>query len=113
MPNSGLFGPNPLTIGGIDSTLTGTGPGAYALGEVDNNGTFIISYVGRSDADLKERLKCHVGNYASFKYAFFPSAAAAFQKECELFHDFGETALDNHVHPARPENSQVKCPRCG
>jgi hypothetical protein len=37
---------------------------------------------------------------------------AAFEKECHLFHDFGETSLDNKIHPARPSGSNWKCPRC-
>jgi hypothetical protein len=112
MANSGLFGPYPLTEGGIDARANGKGPGAYALGRSGDDGTYYISYVGRSDSDLNARLKSHIGNYNEFKHAFYPSAKAAFEKECHLFHDFGETTLDNKVHPARPQGTDWKCPRC-
>jgi hypothetical protein len=59
------------------------------------------------------RLKNWIGGrYPYFKFDYFGSAKAAFEKECHLFHDFGETSLDNKVHPTGPENSNWKCPRC-
>lgn len=112
MPSTGLYGPHSLTQEGIDAAVKGVAPGAYALGDVNANNTFIVRYVGRSDTDLNDRLKDWVGDYRQFKYAFYPTAKAAFEKECHLFHDFGETTLDNAVHPARPAGSDWKCPRC-
>jgi hypothetical protein len=112
MASSGLHGPYKLTTANIDAAVRGKGPGAYALG-ASSGDTFIISYVGRSDDDLNGRLKGWVGgNYAEFKYGFLDSPKAAFEKECHLFHDFGETSLDNKIHPARPSGSNWKCPRC-
>jgi hypothetical protein len=114
MPASGLHGPHKLTTSNIDAVVVGTGPGAYALGATNSDGTFVISYVGRSDDDLNGRLKDWVKTkYPEFKYGFLDSPKAAFEKECHLFHDFGGTAtLDNDVHPARPKGSNWKCPRC-
>src|ERR1700737_1219931 len=99
MPSSGLFGPHALNEKTIDALVKGTGAGAYALGRVDASNTFIISYVGRSDTDVNGRLKDHVGNYSSFKYAFYQQRAnSAFLAECRIFHDFGAYSLDNKIH---------------
>jgi hypothetical protein len=112
MPNSGLHGPHSLTAAGVSSNVSGIGPGAYALGNTNEKGVFVISYVGRSDTDLAARLQQHIAlPYLHFKYGFFPSAAAAFKKECELYHDFDPP--DNKAHPAKPQNSLLACPRCG
>ena len=109
MPNSGLSGPYSLTKQSIDKNVTRTSPGAYALGKTSAN-TFHISYVGRSDDDVADRLQDHVGNYDQFKYGYFDSAKAAFEKECRLYHDFDPP--DNKVHPARPQNANWMCPVC-
>ena len=109
MPNSGLFGPFDLTADGVSNQVTGTGPGAYALGTLKNDGLFYIDYIGRSDDDLAARLQDHVPtSYPHFKYAFYPSALAAFNKECQLYHEFKPTA--NKVHPARPKGTRHPCP---
>lgn len=85
-------------------------PGAYALGRLNNDNVFEISYVGRSDSDIAARLQNWVGSYHHFKFDYFGTAAAAFAKECQLYHDFNPP--DNKVHPATPVNSNVKCPVC-
>lgn len=110
---TGLHGPHLLTTEGVDSAVRGTGPGAYALGR-EEGGTFFVSYVGRSDSDLNDRLKDWADTkYTHFKFGFLSSANAAFQKECTVFHDFGGTAkLDNEIHPDRPAGSNWRCPRC-
>ena len=95
----------------ISSVVTRVSPGAYALGTL-NGDTFYVAYVGRSDGDLAQRLKFWVGRYTHFKAGYSESPRAAFIKECNLYHDFGEHELDNKVHPDRPENSSWKCPRC-
>ena len=114
MPTSlGLYGPHALIEKDIDSAVVGLGPGVYALGS-NTPTVFYVDYIGRSDNDLNGQLKQWVGgNYTHFKYRFFSSAEEAFMKECNLFHDFGETALDNKFHPARPNGSNWRCPRCG
>lgn len=112
MASSGLFGPYPLTQDGVSEHVIGSGPGAYALGRVDDNGTFRISYVGRSDADLNGRLVQHVPKrYTHFKHGFLPSAKEAYLKECRLYHDFNP--VDNEVHPAKPQGDSTRCPVCG
>lgn len=109
MPTSELRGPFPLTGDGVAKNVTRTSPGAYALGHSDG-GSYYIYYVGRSDADVATRLRQHIGEYRQFKYEYYPSAKAAFEKECRLYHDF--KPRDNKNHPARPAGSGWKCPVC-
>jgi hypothetical protein len=110
MPSTGLLGPFPLTSQGIDIEITRTSPGAYALGSVDMASVFHVNYVGRSDDDLAKRLKQHVTAYKHFKYGCYASPKGAFEKECNLYHDFSPAA--NKVHPARPSGANWRCPRC-
>lgn len=113
MANSGLRGPFRLDVATVVQQVARVAPGAYALGKVEN-GTFYIRYVGRSDSDVAARLKQWIGHYTSFKFEYFPSPKAAFEKECHLWHDFGgpEGTLDNDVHPRRPNGANWQCPRC-
>lgn len=112
MPNVGMNGPYGLTP--QNAAAFAKKPGAYALGSVNANGGLSVSYIGRADVDLSARLAQHAatGKYAAFKADNFPTMLAAFQKECELFHNFGETALDNKVHPARPAGTTHTCIYC-
>lgn len=87
MPSSGLRGPFALTSDGIDDNVTLTSAGAYALGKTKDS-TFHISYVGRSDDDVNDRLHDHIGSYQQFKYEYYGSAKAAFEKECNLLPRF-------------------------
>lgn len=112
MSNSGLRGPFPLTSTGIDKEVAKKSAGAYALGQTNDKDVFVVSYVGRSDDDVNARLKQHVTEwYPQFKYEYYSSAKAAFEKECNLYHDFDPP--DNKIHPARPWDANWKCPRCG
>jgi len=110
MPSTGLTGPYALTVATIDGTLSPNRIGAYACGHTTGD-SFYVDYVGRSDDNVAGRLKQHVGKYREFKYGYFNSAKAAFEKECSLYHDF--TPSDNTIHPARPANSSFRCPVCG
>ncbi len=113
MSISGLHGPLYLAAAVIDRHLIRTSPGVYALGETQGP-NFVIRYVGRSDLDLAERLKDWIGRYRQFKFAYYASAKAAYEKECTLWHDFGGPAgrLDNARHPARPMGGRWQCARC-
>lgn len=110
-----MQGPYSLSTAEIDKKITKTSAGNYALGSVNDKGTFIVKYVGRSDTGLNARLKQHAatGKHSKFKYSYATSPKAAFEKECKNFHDFGGTEkLENDIHPDRPENSGWKCPYC-
>lgn len=110
MPATNLTGPFALTFEEIARTVTKALPGAYALGMVDAQGVFRVERVGRSDTNLPGRLGDYVGDYTHFKADYFPSAKAAFEKECRLFHDF--KPRDNKLHPDRPDGSNWTCPCC-
>ena len=110
MATTGLQDPFSLTETKIDEVVRYESPGAYALDVGVDANTFYVHYVGRSDVDVSARLKQHVGNYRRFKFEYYSSPKAAFDKECELYHDFNPS--DNSVHPARPSGSGWRCPRC-
>jgi hypothetical protein len=112
MASTGLNGPYPLTSSGVDAAVDKISAGAYALGYTDDNDVFHVQYVGRSDDDVKARLKSHVSEpYKKFKFGYYQSAEAAYSKECHLYHDFNPR--DNSVHPAAPAGSNAVCPICG
>ena len=94
----------------IDKEVAKNSAGVYALDATTTPG-FTFSYVGRSESDVAGRLKTYVGSkYKFFKFAYCSSAKSAFEAECELYHD--HQPPDNIYHPARPEGSNWKCPRC-
>ena len=109
MANTGLFGPHSLDADTIDAEV-GDGIGVYVLGS-SNNGTFYVSYVGRSDTDLNARLHQHIGEDDQFKHGFLPTVKACFEKECHLYHDFPNQ--NNKAHPSKPEETDYNCPVCG
>lgn len=111
MASLNMNGPYTFDLETINSEVTRTSTGNYALGYVNSKGTFIVQYVGRSDYNLKDRLKDHLKeSFSSFKYSYAISPKAAFEKECNNYHSF--TPLRNKIHPDRPENTNWKCPIC-
>lgn len=114
MPNTGLNGPYQLSLEKIDRVVTKTLPGTYVLERKDSPNSFVVNYVGRSDDDINDRLKNWVGvkGYKRFKFSYFDSPKAAFEKECEIYHDFGEDKLDNEIHPDCPNDEYWRCPVC-
>jgi len=112
MPSLSMNGPYKLDKETIDTKVTRISPGNYALGKKDEKGTFLVGYVGRSDDDVKGRLKRWVGETKRplFKFSYATSAKAAFEKECNNYHDFNPPGNTNH--PARAEGTNWKCPQC-
>jgi len=91
--------------------------GNYALG-VAHKDTFAVKYVGRSDTNLNQRLKDHIGEeYPNFKFYYAGSPAEAYASECVDYHRFIDAVkkLDNEIHPDKPKNapSSLHCPICG
>ncbi len=109
MASSGLRGPFPLTHQGINDNVNKTFPGTYTLGKIKIP-TYYIARVGRSDDDVNRRLHDYIGDYEQFKFEYYPSPKAAFDKECLLYHDFKPP--DNKIHPDRPSGTNWKCPVC-
>jgi len=113
MSSTGLEGPFNLTHESIDSLVKEISSGAYVLGYTSRSNAFIVKYVGRSDDNLNSRLHDWVGIYNQFKASYLSSSTAAFEKECNVYHDFGRSEkLDNEIHPDCPNGSSWKCPRC-
>lgn len=112
-----------LTYDVIDKVVADGKIGNYAYGYLNERGVFIVLYVGRSDSDLKDRVKHGIYDmqknptlrYERFKFSYADSASEAYEKECQNYHDFGgeEGCLYNDVHPAKPEEYRGKCPVCG
>ena len=105
-----------LTTEKIDEVINRKSAGNYALGENKPDG-FYVSYVGRSDTDVNERLKKWVreksDKYKHFKFSYASSPKAAFEKECKNYHEFCENeSSDNDIHPQRPDNTNWECPNC-
>ncbi|GAA4279307.1 hypothetical protein [Aquimarina mytili] len=112
MAQLNMNGSYELTNEKVDEEVTKTSAGNYALGYVKEK-TFWVKYVGRADIDLNDRLKSWVGKYERFKFSYASSPKAAFEKECNNYHDFGgKKSLDNKIHPDRPDDSNWKCPVC-
>ena len=104
-----------LSAQAIAEAVTRMSAGTYALGRVQEN-RFCPLYVGRSDDDVARELRGWVGEKARYKvfvFSYAPTAQAAFERECEDYHDFGATErLDNAQHPQRPAQTDWLCPRC-
>lgn len=107
---TGLAGPHRLSFDSIDAAIQRKSPGVFALGYADAEGRFCINHIGRADADLRARLLEKIGSDILFKYGYFASARAAFEKECELFHAIRPPG--NRVHPDRARGTTWDCPRC-
>jgi len=114
MTSLGMEGPYNFTSSEIDRVVTRKSCGNYALGYTKDDGTFIVKYVGRSDSDVNIELKARLPlNHKKFKYSYATSPKAAFEKECQNYHDFGGSKeLENKNHPSRPAGTGWKCPVC-
>lgn len=105
-----LYGPFQLTEERIDENVVPDSAGVYGVGYSRAN-TFVLAYLGRSDADLRLDLKGHVrGPYQQFMFAYALSAEDAFEKQCELYHQ--GVYLENESHPRPPGGLNLPCPRC-
>ncbi len=61
MPSLGMEGSYSLDHKTINEKVTRISPGNYALGRRDENETFLVSYIGRTDTDLNSELESWVG----------------------------------------------------
>ena len=109
-----IDGPFELNAETIDKKVPQGQMGYYILGKTKDNLYFYTCYVGRSDTDLRARLKQHINEgYTLFKYGTVSSAKAAFEAECLLYHEY-KKQIDNLIHPDRPDNApHWKCPESG
>jgi hypothetical protein len=111
MPQTGLFGPHKFTQENINLHVATKGIGVYALDKT-KDANFKVSYVGRSDDDLPGRIADHLDEgYQHFKYGYFKTTLAAFERECRIYHDFEPP--DNIIHPDAPDGTNYTCPVAG
>ena len=105
------FGPNNLSSEIIDEKIKDNSKGAYILSRGGN----AAHYVGRSDTNLKTRLKQHMTDnskkYTQFWFTLVTSPLEAYYLECEWYHKYNPT--DNENHPAVPPGAAWKCPVSG
>jgi len=115
MPSLDMRGPFDFDVNTIDAKLEMNRIGNYAFGYINDDGVFIVEYVGRSDEDLLIRLKKQFnenGNkYLKFKFSYTATVREAFEKECRNYHDFKPRG--NSIHPARPKGYEGPCPVSG
>ena len=112
----------PLNEDEINVRIAENRIGNYAYGYINDNGAFIVKYVGRSDTDLRTRIKHGIQEfndnpklrYERFKFSYADSAEEAYRKECRNYHDFGgpEGSLMNERHPDAPDGSNLTCSIC-
>ena len=120
-----MDGPYDFNKDSIDINVTKVGGGNYALGFIDNNSdNFHVTFVGRSDSDIKGRLRKQLSETKnriskfetknmSFKYSYASSPQEAYEKECQNYHNFvNSKKLINNVHPEKPKDVSLKCPVC-
>jgi hypothetical protein len=104
---SGMFA---LTQNNVDA-FTMSQAGVYVLDRSQSD-PFAVYYVGRSDDDLKGRLKQWVGTrYVYFKYLHTGTTKAAYELECAVYHKLKPP--DNIIHPAVPSGTLYSCPERG
>lgn len=114
MATLNMEGPYTFDQKTIDQKVTKKSAGNYALGRTGKDGSFYISYIGRSDTDLHNRLssQLHEHPHREFKFSYANTALEAYEKECKNYHDFGECKkLENEIHPDKPY-VLCNCPIC-
>jgi len=99
-----LHGPYPISK--VHDYVDSGYMGVYILSKDGKKRT----YVGRSDADLSQRLvsSASQGDYAYFFFDTATSERNCYLKECELYHRYNPS--DNTVHPAVPPETNWRCP---
>jgi len=107
-----MEGPYGLDMKTIEEQVKRVSPGNYALGKKNEEGMFLVSYIGRSDTDITSELKSWIGKTDKplFKFRYANSSRDAFGIECENYHDFVKDGKGKH--PGRPVQTDWKCPRC-
>lgn len=118
-----MVGPYRLTDDEINANVESYKIGNYAFGYLNDKGVFVVRYVGRSDTDLRTRIKhgivdrrtnSEVYQYEYFKFSYADTSAEAYIKECKNYHDFGgdRGKLLNANHPDAPNGLEIDCPFC-
>ena len=106
-----LIGPKDLTRDVVDEEFPRKTAGAYVIGTRDLDQVMRVPYAGRSDDDIANRLKVHIGNYEAFSYVVADSPKQAFELHCEIYHALMPSK--NTRHPHKPAGVDCICPVCG
>ncbi|MGY8999350.1 MAG: hypothetical protein ACKVIK_05470 [Rhodospirillales bacterium] len=114
--NAGLGKPMPLNektiIKEVDNSTDWSSASVFVLGGVrkgaDGTPRFQIRRVSHVDGDLGIALRSHIGKFTGFRFKFFRSTHNAYDRECQIYHDF--KPRENKEHPNRPKNTKFTCP---
>ncbi|MEY8684827.1 hypothetical protein AB9N12_01355 [Bacteroides sp. AN502(2024)] len=123
MASLNMVGPYRLTDDEINANIESDKIGNYAFGYLNDKGAFVVRYVGRSDTDLRTRIKHGLADrrtnpkmwqYEYFKFSYADTSTEAYIKECKNYHDFGGDRgnLLNTSHPDVPNGLEIYCPFC-
>ena len=112
---SGLGKPTPLEESAIleevDNSVDWSSASVFVLGGVrkgaDGKLRFQIKKVNHVDGDLGKELRKYIGKYSGFRFKFFRSTRNAYDKECQIYHEFKPSK--NIKHPTRPRNTKFLC----
>jgi hypothetical protein len=131
MASLDMDGPFSLDPNEVARIVSRAGPGNFALGKLDRNKRFVVRYVGRDDANVRDailqaaqqiarpvglmaRMMGKDDNADAFKFSYAADAEAAYGKHCRTYHGFNsKNQLDNKGHPKPPKGALAKCPVCG
>ncbi|MFO7650913.1 MAG: hypothetical protein R6X13_06190 [bacterium] len=94
----------------VDISVPNRVGGVYCLSRNSRQ----VSFIGRVERDLRDKIKSHWPEYQFFWYEPALSAREAYVNHCYAFHKHCECGeVDKGEHPKPPERADVKCPICG
>ena len=113
---SGLGKPIPLQevdiLREVDNSKDWSSSSVFVLGGIrmsaDGKFRFQIRKVSHVDGDLGKELRNYVGKFSGFRFKFFRSTRNAYDKECQIYHQF--KPIKNITHPIRPRHTKFVCP---
>jgi hypothetical protein len=103
----------PFTLHAIENEVRRiNAPGVFVLDPPEPRVRVAGGFVGRSDTDIATTLERHVKTgFKTFAYCYVKSATEAYDRECEMWHEWKPTA--NPAHPTRPAGTKIPCAICG
>ncbi len=113
----GLTGFFRLDRATVNACVTKASAGAYVLAQHSHRDVFNVLRAGRSDVHVNGRLLSYLSGadyraeYTAFAFAYAGGKKAAYELECQLYHQFNPPF--NELHPDTPNGMRLKCPLCG
>ena len=113
---SGLGKPIPLQevdiLREVDNSRDWSSASVFVLGGIrksaDGKFRFQIRKVSHVEGDLGKELRNYIGEFSGFRFKFFRSTRNAYDKECQIYHQF--KPIKNITHPIRPKHTKFVCP---